>query len=251
MKKLISLILISILLMGLGGCCFRNAVLDEVMVYAVRSNIHSLDIEINAADFRIETGEDFLVKSNLKYLSVAQEDGVLTIKDESKGNSDYSEAMLTICVPEGTVFDSADIDIGAAKLWVEILSASSVELSVGAGEMRFEELNASSEIEIEGGAGEITVVGGVLNDLSLKVGTGSLDMTAVLLGNSDLEFGVGSSEIRLIGSKDDYKIDVKKGLGSITVDGEAVAGRGSIGNGRNHIEIKGGIGATELFFGED
>ena len=146
------------------------------------------------------------------------------------------------------MFDDVDITTGAAKLTVEALSASSLKLNLGAGDARFENLNASSDAEIKGGAGQISVVNGTLNNLTIKMGVGELNLCAALLGNNDLEFGVGKSDITLIGSRDTYRVEIEKGLGSITVDGKNVSDFGSSGNGQNHIKIKGGVGSVNLTF---
>ena len=66
-----------------------------------------------------------------------------------------------------------------------------------------------------------------------------------------MKFGVGRSDVTLIGSKDDYQFDIEKDLVSITVDGKAVTDFGSSGNGQNHIEMEGGVGAINLNFKEN
>ena len=251
MKKYIVTILVFFLLLALASCANENVVLDDSQTYEITSDIHSLDIQINAADFKIKHGDAFSVESNLKYLSVSEKNGVLTIVDEAKSSSNYSNAILKLYVPNGIVFDDVYITTGAAKLTVDTLSASSVELKLGAGDVRFESLNASANVDIEGGAGQITIVSGTLNDLSLEMGIGELNLTAAVLGESDLTFGVGESNLTLIGSKDDYKVDVEKGLGSISVDGKNVSDFGSSGNGQSHIHIEGGIGAVHIVFQED
>ena len=251
MKKYIVTILVFLLLLALASCANENVVLDDSQTYEITSDIHSLDIQINAADFKIKHGDAFSVESNLKYLSVSEKNGVLTIVDEAKSSSNYSNAILTIYVPNGIVFDDVYITNGAAKLTVDTLSANSVKLKLGAGDVRFESLNASANVDIEGGAGQITIVSGTLNDLSLEMGIGELNLTAAVLGESDLKFGVGESNLTLIGSKDDYKVDVEKGLGSISVDGKNVSDFGSSGNGQRHIHIEGGIGAVHIVFQED
>ena len=250
MKRIITVIILAILLVCLVGCSKQDAVLDEIKTYEMTSEIHSLDIQINAADFKIVSADEFSVESNLKYLSVFEKDGVLKIVDEAKSNSNYSDAILTLYVPNGAVFNDVDIETGAAKMTVDTLSASSVELKLGAGDVRFESLNASSEVDIEGGAGQITIINGTLNDLSLEMGMGELNLTAAVFGNSDLKFGVGESNVTLIGSKDDYKVDIEKAIGNITVDGKTVTDFGSGGNAQNHIEIEGGIGTINLKFQE-
>ena len=82
------------------------------------------------------------------------------------------------------------------------------------------------------------------------MGMGELNLTAALLGDSDLNFGVGESNVTLIGSKDDYKVDIEKDIGNITVDGKTVTDFGSSGNGKNYIEIEVGIGTINLKFQE-
>ena len=246
MKRIITVIMSAILLVCLVGCNKQDVVLDETKTYEITSEIHSLDVQISVADFKIVSADEFLVESNLKYLSVSEKDGVLKIVDVAKSNSNYTNAILTLYVPNGMVFDDVDIETGAAKMTVDTLSASSVELKLGAGDVRFESLNASAEVDIKGGAGQITIVSGTLNDLSLEMGMGELNLTAAVLGDSDLKFGVGESNVTLIGSKDDYKVDIEKGLGSITIDGNTVTDYGSSGNGQNHIEIEGGVGAVNL-----
>ena len=251
MKKYLVTILVLLLLLSLVSCTNENVVLDNLQTYEITSDIQSLDVKINAADFKIKYGDKFSVESNLKYLSVSEKNGVLTIVDEAKSNSNYSNAVLTLYVPNGIVFDDVDITTGAAKLTADALSISSLELKLGAGDVRFESLHVSSNADIKGGTGQITIVSGTINDLSLEMGMGELNLTAAVLGDSNLKFGVGESNLTLIGSKDDYKVDVEKGLGSISVDGKDVSDFGSSGNEQNHINIEGGIGSINIAFREE
>lgn len=231
-----------------SGFTADDAVLEDTRVYEVRSEIQSLDIQINAADFAIKQAEAFSVESNLKYLSVSEDDGVLTIKEEKKYTATYTDALLTLYIPAGAAFDKINIITGAARLTAEPLIAESVKLQLGAGDVRIESLTASVKADIEGGAGKITVDSGTLNDLELKMGVGELNLTAALLGSSELTFGVGESNLTLLGSKDDYRVEVEKGLGNITVDGKSVTDFGNSGSGENHVEIEGGIGRIDLRF---
>ena len=181
MKKYIVTILVFLLLLALASCAKENVVLDDSKTYEITSDIHSLDIQINAADFKIKHGDEFSVESNLKYLSVSEKDGVLTITDEAKSSSNYSNAVLTLYVPNGILFDDVDITTGAAKLTVDSLSTSSLELKLGAGDVLFESLYVSSSADIEGGTGQITIASGILNDLSLELGMGELNLTAAVI----------------------------------------------------------------------
>ena len=77
-----------------------------------------------------------------------------------------------------------------------------------------------------------------------------LNLTSALTGESDFDLGIGESNITVIGNKDDYKFDIEKGIGNITVDGEGVSNIKRQGNGNNSIEVNGGIGAINLKFKE-
>ena len=248
MKKYIAAVIVFALLCSLAACNVVTAVSGETKNYALTSDIRALEIQINAADFKIEQAEAFAVQSNLKYLSVTEQNGVLTIVDNAPSASSYTDAALTLYVPAGTVFDQVDIETGAAKMTADTLSAAVLDLELGAGDVHFDRLDVSEDAEIQGGAGQIAVAEGTLRDLTLELGAGELNLNVALLGESDLEFGIGTSHLTLLGSKDDYRVEVTKGLGSVCLDGQDILDFGSAGNGENRIEITGGVGAVHISF---
>ena len=248
MKKYAVLFFLLALVLSLTGCA-ENAVLEETYVYEAETQIHSLEIRVGAADFTIQPADAFSVESNLKYLSVSEDDGVLTIIDKKTTGVTYDNPILTVYIPEAFMFEDVRIATGAAKLTADWLAANTVKLQLGAGDVSIANLCAVSNADIEGGAGKITVGSGTIRDLELEMGMGELNLTAVLLGDSDLTFGVGESNITLLGSREDYSIDAEKGIGSITIDGKsAVEYEG--GNGQNRVQIEGGVGAIHLKFQE-
>lgn len=229
-----------------GGFFGGDAVTEDIKTYAVSSDIQSLDIKINAADFTIKQGESFSVESNLKHLTVEDKNGILTIKEIKKFGSTYTGAVLTLYIPADTVFEKANITTGAGRMTVDGLSAGWVDFELGAGEVKIDTLIATNAINIEGGAGKITISDGALHNLDLEMGVGRLNLTSALTGESDFDLGVGESNITVIGNKDDYKLDIEKGIGNITVDGTSVSNIKGQGNGNNSIEVSGGIGAIDL-----
>lgn len=235
----------------LGGFLDGDAVGETVETYTVSSDVTSLRIEVNAADLTIKQADAFSVKSNLKHLSVGEENGVLTVRETKKFAGTYNGAVLTVSIPAQTVFQKAEITTGAGRLTVDTLSAGSLRLELGAGEVDIETLTATASANIEGGAGKITIGGGTLCNLDLEMGVGQLNLTSAVLGDSELELGVGESNLTFIGSKADYAVDIEKGIGGITVDGELVSEYESHGNGENTVDINGGVGAVNLVFREN
>lgn len=243
---------------GLLGSLFSDDdaewgdVIGETKTYTVSSEISDLNIQINAADFYIKEGNSFSVESNLKNLEVDEKNGCLTLKDLTKiklnGSNAYENAVLTIYVPAGMAFDNVNIKTGAGRFTVDSLSAATIGFELGAGDVTISKLIAEKSANIEGGAGRITISNGAIKDLALKMGMGQLNLTAALTGDSELELGVGESNITLLGSKDDYELDIEKGIGNITVDGKNVTDFGSSGNGANEVDIHGGVGAINVRF---
>ena len=231
-----------------GGLFSSDAVLEDVKTYSVAAEIYNLDIEINAADLLIKEGEAFSVESNLKHLKVEEKGGLLTIQETKKFTGTYNGAVLTVYVPAGTVFDNVNLTTGAGRLTIGNLSSGTLDFELGAGDVSIDSLVATKSADIEGGAGRITISGGALKDLDLEMGVGQLNLTSALTGDCQLDLGVGESNITLIGKKDDYKLDLEKGLGSISVDGKNVSDYGSSGSGDNRVMIEGGIGAINLTF---
>ena len=234
---------------GLFDAIFDNdGVLKNIINYSVSQDIVELKVDIKAADFTIANGDSFSVESNLEYLTVEEKGGVLTIKETKKFGFNNNNATLTLTIPEGCIFENADIITGAGKLTIDTLSTDKLRLKLGAGEVKIGELNATLKSEIEGGAGKVSVNGGTLCNLDLDMGAGELNLTSSLLGNSDLNYGVGEANLVLIGTKDDYCIDFDKGLGNATVDGESMRDGSVYGTGQNRIDIDGGVGAVEVSF---
>lgn len=231
----------------LGSLFSFGTGVGENKTYEVTGEVKSLEVEIGAADFRIETGDEFSVESNLKNLTFRQTGDRLILREKSI-NKTYNGAQLTIYIPEGTVFTQIDITTGAGKFTAGSLSAETIDFEFGAGEVNIGELNATREADIEGGAGQITIGSGSLRDLSLDMGVGELDLTSKIVGEGELNLGVGDVQITLIGSREDYTVELNKGLGELRLDGENISGGRTIGNGQNDVEINGGIGSIDVSF---
>ena len=246
---------------GLLGSLFSDDdaewgdVIGETKNYTVSSEISDLNIQINAADFYIKEGNSFSIESNLKNLDVDEKNGCLTLKDLTKiklnGSNAYENAVLTIYVPVGTVFDNVNIKTGAGRFTVDSLSAATIGFELGAGDVTISKLIAEKSANIEGGAGRITISDGAIKNLDLEMGLGQLNLTSALTGDCNLDSGVGEMNVTLLGSKDDYELDIEKGIGNITVDGKNVTDYGSSGNGANEVDIHGGVGAINVRFNNE
>ena len=238
----------------LGGGREETDATGDMKTYAVASRISELKIHINAADLTIKEGGRFSVESNLKNLTVEEKNGCLILKDlttiKLNGSNAYKDAVLTVYVPAGTVFEKINLKTGAGRVTAGELRAETVDLELGAGDALIDTLVAAKSADIEGGAGRIAISGGALHNLELGMGVGQLNLTSALTGECQLELGIGESNITLIGSREAYELDIEKGIGEIRVDGKVVSDYGSSGNGTAEVKIQGGIGAIYVEFKE-
>lgn len=221
----------------------------DMKIYNISKTIDELDIDISAANFEIQTDDDFRIESNHKYLSVLEKNGKLKISENKSIWTSYSGTVkIIIYIPESTIFNNVKIVTGAGKVTFSKLNTETLDLELGAGEASIDSLTAEESADIDGGAGKVTISGGALNNLDLDMGVGGFDLTSRLSGDCDLDYGVGSAELTLLGDKDDYRIEIDKGLGNATIDGKEMRDGEIYGNGENKIYIDGGVGKIEIKF---
>lgn len=215
-------------------------------------NINTLDIDIDFSSLVIRTGEEFKVEGDNNYIQCKQNNQTIHIEEKNhhwfaKNNS----GELVIYVPENLEFDKVKICTGAGKINIEKIVAKRLSLEIGAGETQIRELNVRDKADIDGGAGKVTILSGLINDLDLDMGVGKVEVNAKLTGNTDIDAGVGELDININAPKEDYRINTSKGIGSISIDGKGISDDITYGDGDNYIKIEGGIGSIKLNFKEN
>ena len=231
-----------------GGFFAVNTVSEEMTTYPVTADVRNLSICVGAADLYIKEGDVFSVQSNLEHLKVEQEGDELIIEETREFGVTVNGAVLTIYVPADAVFENVSITTGAGRLTVEQLTSGTLDFELGAGDVSIISLIATKAAEIDGGAGRITIADGSVQNLNLSMGVGQLNLTSALTGVCQLDLGIGQSDITLLGAKDDYKLEIEKGVGTVIVDGETVTNHESSGTGANNVELNGGIGTVSVRF---
>lgn len=250
----LSITIIGGIISGLAGISFifsnkGNEPIGEMQTYTIDSDISSLSLELSGAELKINTADNFSVESNHNYISVKTDNGKLYI-NETKKMFSFSPKGITVIlnIPEGFVFEDARINTGAGKVEVEALSADILKLSLGAGEAEIKNLTVNSSADIDGGAGELTIEGGALRNLKLDMGVGKLSLKSCVEGQSCLNYGIGETNLTLLGNREDYQIEIDKGIGEAKIAGENIQDDFVYGSGTNRIEIDGGIGAINIEF---
>ena len=87
---------------------------------------------------------------------------------------------------------------------------------------------------------------GTIGYLDFNMGVGEVNITSKIIGVNEIDAGIGSLNLNLIGSLDDYKIKIEKGLGSAIVNGNNISRDEIVGIGDNFIDIDGGVGEIKV-----
>lgn len=229
----------------------ESSSVGEMKDYPISGEASSLSIDLSGAELIIEPADCFSVQSNHKYISVKSENGKIRIHETKKTFVVSPKGVTVILnIPRDYVFDYAQIDTGAGKVDIDTLSANVLELSLGAGRADIKNLTANSRADIDGGAGEITIDGGRLCNLDLEMGVGKLTLKSRIEGKSSLDYGVGETNLTLIGSREDYQIEIDKGIGDAELSGYDMRDDEVYGTGEHKIEIDGGVGSLKIEFSE-
>lgn len=212
-------------------------------VFKTKDNILELDIDVSTVDLIIKNGDKLIIETNNNYINCKQSNEKLKIKENKHNILKNKNNKLIITLPEDTQFNVFEMDTGVGKIDIDEINSRVANIELGAGKVDFESLNILKTIKIDGGAGEISINSGKLNNLDLDMGVGKITINSILLGNADIDAGVGELNINLLDSVDNYSIITSKGLGSISLNGKNIT---NVGNGENRINIDGGVGSINI-----
>ena len=155
---------------------------------------------------------------------------------------------IVLYVPQNENLRELNIETGAGKITIDGISSEKVEIDHGAGVL---EISNSSfqNANIDGGAGKIAIHSSVLNNLNLDTGVRRVDIEAEITGRSEINSGIGEVNINILVNEEEYEIIAEKGLGNLKVKNqEQTANVYRYGSGNNVIEVEGGIGNININF---
>ncbi len=213
----------------------------------INKKIDEIEINLKTASLSIDTCSKNRVDTDNEFVKIEIIDNKLRIKEKKHNPITRKDTdSINLCIKDGEL-DSLKLDMGAGKLKVDELNAKTVEFDLGAGSISLDNLNITEKFELDGGAGSISIDNSVINNGQIDLGLGVLDLTGKLQGNTSINGGVGSIKLNLLGNKDDYKFDIEKGIGKVTID-DTSYNTTVIGEGSNLIKLETGIGSATILF---
>lgn len=209
------------------------------------NNIESFKIDISNDDIEIKKGEKYEVKTNDPDVKFYHENSIVKIKSDKTFSwhlSNSSRGTIIIYLPNEFNISELDLNLGAGKIDIDKLFVETLLMDLGAGTMTAKEINVYEKAAINGGAGNININSGTINNLNLKLGAGNASIQSDLTGSNTLTTGVGKLNLGLSRSKDNYRFDINKGLGNIILNDFDVSEDTLIGDGETKIKINGAVG---------
>lgn len=209
------------------------------------NNIESFKIDISNDNIKIKEGEKFEVKTNDPDVKFYHENSKVKIKTDKTFSwhlSNSSRGTIIIYLPNESNISELDLNLGAGKIDIDKIFVETLLMDLGAGTMAAKEINVYEKATINGGAGNINIYSGTINNLNLKLGAGNASIQSDLTGSNTLTTGVGKLNLGLSQSKDNYKFDISKGLGNIILNDFDVSEDILIGDGETKIKISGAVG---------
>ena len=220
---------------------------DEIINYKeTYENVEKIKIDISSAKLNIKQGDVFRVEANdiTEKFKSKLKDGTLKIEENRKLFFNNKSSEINVYIPNVNL-KLIDIDAGAGSITIENVNTEDFRLEQGAGTITISNSNFI-KADIDGGAGEFKIISSNVNNLDLDAGIGKVEIEATLTGKNQIDCGVGEVNINLLGNSTDYKIKTNKGLGSININGESKSNDAIYGDGSNLIEIEGGIGSINI-----
>lgn len=155
----------------------QNVQLEDMKEYRYSfeeyNGLNEIEIEIPYSALNIVTGaEELLVETNqVTYnTEVILKNGKLKIKETDHWLwKTKVTGAVNIKLPKGISLNELDIDTGAGKVTIDGVNAENLRLEHGAGKLEITDSNFE-KTRISTGAGETKIMSSVLNDLRLEAG---------------------------------------------------------------------------------
>lgn len=228
--------------------------------------VDALDFSLGAGSFEIRPSQDdgiYVQYTEPLKVTTSVKNGTLHVEAKRKSNNitfwginigDSKTGSMVIYLPQKE-YDRIDCDLGAGVLEVEdTLSAQTLCISIGAGEMECDILEAQ-KMEITVAAGEAQIDRIETGHADMSVDMGELEIDLARFEELSLVVGMGQAEIRVDGSEKETNYQADCGMGEITIGSFSAAGLASekekkSDHCKRFIQAECGMGQIEITFSD-
>lgn len=221
------------------------------------TSVKKLDITLGGGELVFKESEDgafYLEASKAEKLQFYVEDDTLKLKAvRTRANQNHMKVYLYI--PKDIFYEEIEIELGAGAIKLEGLSdVGKLDVDIGAGALTLSEIECE-ELDAGVGTGELilheTVIRG---DTELEVNAGHISGDAQVHGDLDVKCAMGAAELTLAGCEEDFNYRVQCAAGEVRFGSQAftaVAADREIDNGAaKQMDLDCSLGGIIISFEE-
>ena len=213
--------------------------------------IKNLDIDVGLAELYLTTGsgDDIDIRTeNTKENCFKYRVSGDTLKISYNTNfiqifGIYNGAKIYVTIPENIQFEDVKVHNGVGTMSVSGINAHYLEIGTGTGAAYFDVITAD-KIKVDSGVGELKITNAVAEELNMDSGVGKTTYQGEVHGDIDIDSGVGEVVLTLKGDESDYRFNIDKGLGDVSLNGNSCSG--NFGSGKYTVKIDSGVGAVRI-----
>ncbi|MCR5460350.1 MAG: DUF4097 domain-containing protein [Acetatifactor sp.] len=220
--------------------------------------VEKIKLDIGGCEVTILDSEDddFWVEAKNVQKFQAYVDGetlhvVNTSKEKTISGLNIKNVKITLYVPEGLVFDKAEIELGAGIIHSDAFAAKKAEIKIGAGDLQLKSMD-SDDVKIQIGAGNVEIGDASIDKLECKVGAGNFTLKGELHDDVKVDCAMGNISLDLKNAYKDFDYEVKCSAGNIDLNGKKYTGLSKeekIDNDAEHeMKLECSVGNVDVSF---
>lgn len=212
--------------------------------------LSSLNIDLSFTNLNIKSGDTFKVETNNSRITFEENNGSVKIKEENQSwLNNNIKSNLIVYIPKDIVqINDTNIKMGAGNINIEELNTKGLYLELGAGDTYIENAMVTEKSKIDGGIGNTELKSCEINNLEANLGMGEFRFWGKLTGKNKIDSGIGAINMKFKNNKNDYKFEVNKGIGNVTLDEQKNVTDGIYGSGEIYLSLDGGVGEIKIEF---
>lgn len=202
-----------------------------------------------------------------KYYTVTQKKNTLSLKEPEMRFDNFGldrllnildnagkerKASIKITLPENFKAHKIELDGGVGNIELENVTTESLDIDAGVGNIKGFQITADTA-DIDAGTGDIKFTSSSFGNTEIDCGVGNLTFFGTFHGHTSISCGVGNTNISLSDTRDNYRLSLEKGLGSIKLNGDKIKINGSYTENSGapyFLDITGGVGDITIDFAD-
>ena len=194
------------------------------------SNVKKLELNAGCVQVIFHTAPDENVQVSAEniadgtYLCEVQDDKLVVSYQPYNRIVHYpkhTKTQITLLLPDSLIFEHISLNLGAGKMDMEQapLSCHDMDVSIGAGKWKANQLSVAQNLHIEVGAGSVNLKQTKSGTLRVNCAAGECFYKGEIDGGFQVDCAVGHCAFQLANKEQDFDYDISCALGEVKING--------------------------------